>query len=56
MVLEWVGPDRVIYGSDAPPLTSLKKSAIELIENLPISREHRDKILYRNARELLRLN
>jgi aminocarboxymuconate-semialdehyde decarboxylase len=56
MVLEWVGPDRVIYGSDAPPLTSLKKSAIELIENLPISREDKDKILYRNARELLRLN
>ena len=24
MVLDWMGADRVIYGSDAPPLTSLK--------------------------------
>ena len=23
MVLEWLGPDHVLYGSDAPPLTSL---------------------------------
>jgi aminocarboxymuconate-semialdehyde decarboxylase len=56
MVLEWMGPDRVIYGSDAPPLTSLKKSAIELIENLPLARDDKDKILYRNAKELLKLN
>jgi aminocarboxymuconate-semialdehyde decarboxylase len=56
MVLEWMGTDRVIYGSDAPPLTSLKKSAIELIENLPISPADKDKIFYRNAKALLRLN
>jgi predicted TIM-barrel fold metal-dependent hydrolase len=56
MVLEWMGPDRVIYGSDAPPLTSLKKSAIELVRNLPISDADKDKIFYRNAKELLKLN
>jgi aminocarboxymuconate-semialdehyde decarboxylase len=56
MVLEWVGVNSVIYGSDAPPLTSLKKSAIALIENLPISPDDKDKIFYRNARELLKLN
>jgi aminocarboxymuconate-semialdehyde decarboxylase len=56
MVLEWVGVDNVIYGSDAPPLTSLKKSAIALIENLPISRDAKDKIFFRNAKELLKLN
>jgi aminocarboxymuconate-semialdehyde decarboxylase len=56
MVLDWVGVDRAIYGSDAPPLTSLKKSAIALIENLPISRDDKDKIFYRNARQLLKLN
>jgi aminocarboxymuconate-semialdehyde decarboxylase len=56
MVLEWMGPDRVIYGSDAPPLTSLKKSAIELVANLPISETAKDKIFYRNAKKLLKLN
>jgi len=56
MVLEWVGVDRVIYGSDAPPLTSLKKSAIELIEKLPISPADKDKIFYSNAKTLLKLN
>jgi aminocarboxymuconate-semialdehyde decarboxylase len=56
MVLEWMGVDSVIYGSDAPPLTSLKKSAIALIENLPISRGDKDKIFYGNAKELLKLN
>ena len=34
MVLEWVGADRVLYGSDAPPLTSLKPKAIKLIKDL----------------------
>ena len=34
MVLDWMGPDRVIYGSDAPPLTSLKPRAIKLIKDL----------------------
>jgi aminocarboxymuconate-semialdehyde decarboxylase len=56
MVLEWMGPDRVIYGSDAPPLTSLKKRAVELIENLAISPADKDKIFYQNAKGLLKLN
>jgi len=30
------GPDRVLYGSDAPPLTSLKPRAIKLIRDLDI--------------------
>ena len=37
MVLDWMGADRVIYGSDAPPLTSLKPRAIRLIRDLDIS-------------------
>jgi len=36
MVLDWVGPDHVIYGSDAPPLTSLKPRAIKLINDLDL--------------------
>ena len=34
MVLDWMEQDRVIYGSDAPPLTSLKPRAIKLIRDL----------------------
>ncbi len=34
MVLDTVGVDHVLYGSDAPPLTSLKPRAIKLIEDL----------------------
>lgn len=56
MVLDWMGPDRVIYGSDAPPLTSLKPRAIELIRKLDISDETKDKIFYQNAKKLLKLD
>jgi aminocarboxymuconate-semialdehyde decarboxylase len=56
MVLEWMGPDRVLYGSDAPPLTSLKPRAIKLIRDLDISPADKDKIFFGNARRLLKLN
>ena len=56
MVLEWVGVDHVIYGSDAPPLTSLKPRAIKLIKDLPISDADKEKIFWSNARGLLKLN
>ena len=43
MVLDWMGADRVIYGSDAPPLTSLKLRAIKLIRDLGHSRGRQGK-------------
>jgi predicted TIM-barrel fold metal-dependent hydrolase len=55
MVLDWVGPDHVIYGSDAPPLTSLKPRAIKLIRDLDIPEPQREAIFYRNAAKLLKL-
>ncbi len=55
MVLEWLGPSRVIYGSDAPPLTSLKPRAISLIKNLDIPQDSRDAIFWKNAAALLKL-
>jgi aminocarboxymuconate-semialdehyde decarboxylase len=55
MVLEWMGPERVIYGSDAPPLTSLKPRAIKLIKDLDISEADRDAIFFANAARLLKL-
>jgi hypothetical protein len=55
MVLEWMGPDRVIYGSDAPPLTSLKPRAIKLINDLDLPAAERDAIFWANAARLLKL-
>jgi predicted TIM-barrel fold metal-dependent hydrolase len=46
----------VIYGSDAPPLTSLKPRAIKLIRDLDIPEPQRDAIFYRNAARLLKLS
>ncbi len=56
MVLDWVGPDHVLYGSDAPPLTSLKPRAIKLIKDLDIAETDRAKIFAGNAARLLKLN
>jgi len=55
MVLDWMGPERVVYGSDAPPLTSLKPRAIKLIKDLDISEAERDAIFFANAARLLKL-
>jgi aminocarboxymuconate-semialdehyde decarboxylase len=55
MVLEWMGPHRVVYGSDAPPLTSLKPRAIALIRELDIPEPQREAIFWRNAAALLKL-
>jgi aminocarboxymuconate-semialdehyde decarboxylase len=56
MVLDWVGADHVLYGSDAPPLTSLKPRAIKLIRDLDIPAADKDKIFAGNAKKLLKLN
>jgi predicted TIM-barrel fold metal-dependent hydrolase len=54
-VLDWMGPDRVVYGSDAPPLTSLKPRAIQLIKDLGLPAAERDAVFWRNAAGLLKL-
>jgi aminocarboxymuconate-semialdehyde decarboxylase len=55
LVLDTVGADRVLYGSDAPPLTSLKSRAIQLIEDLDLPPPEREAVLWRNAARLLKL-
>jgi predicted TIM-barrel fold metal-dependent hydrolase len=55
MVLDWVGGEQVLYGSDAPPLTSLKPRAIQLIRELAIPEVTREQIFWRNAARLLKL-
>jgi aminocarboxymuconate-semialdehyde decarboxylase len=41
MVLDWMGADRILYGSDAPPLTSLKPRAVKLIQDLDVPEAER---------------
>ena len=55
LVLDTVGADHVLYGSDAPPLTSLKPRAIKLIEDLNLPPRERDAVFWRNAARLLKL-
>jgi len=55
LVLDTVGADHVLYGSDAPPLTSLKPRAIKLIEDLNLPPRERDAVFWGNAAKLLKL-
>jgi aminocarboxymuconate-semialdehyde decarboxylase len=55
LVLDTLGPDKVLYGSDAPPLTSLRPRAIKLIQELDIPEPVREKIFWMNAAKLLKL-
>jgi len=45
----------VLYGSDAPPLTSLKPRAIKLIKDLDVPAAQREAIFSGNAAKLLKL-
>jgi len=55
LVLDTVGVDHVLYGSDAPPLTSLKPRAIKLIHDLDLPENDKETIFWRNSARLLKL-
>jgi aminocarboxymuconate-semialdehyde decarboxylase len=55
LVFETVGADHLLYGSDAPPLTSLKPRAIKVVEDLALPPRERDAVFWRNAARLLKL-
>ena len=55
LVVETVGAGHVLYGSDAPPLTSLKPRAIKLVEDLKLPEHEREAVFWRNAASLLKL-
>jgi aminocarboxymuconate-semialdehyde decarboxylase len=55
LVLDTVGADHVLYGSDAPPLTSLKPRAIKLVQDLGLPEREREAVFWRNAAILLKL-
>jgi aminocarboxymuconate-semialdehyde decarboxylase len=56
LVVDTVGADHTLYGSDAPPLTSLKPRAIKLIEDLKLPPADREKVFWKNAAGLLKLS
>ncbi len=53
--LETVGADHFIFGTDAPPLTSLKKQGVDLIKQLGLSPEDEQKVYSGNAKKLMKL-
>jgi aminocarboxymuconate-semialdehyde decarboxylase len=55
LVLDTVGADHLLYGSDAPPLTSLKPRAIKVVEDLGLPQREREAVFWRNAARLLKL-
>ncbi|MCU0661148.1 MAG: amidohydrolase family protein [Myxococcota bacterium] len=48
-MLEAVVPDKVFFGSDAPLIYSIYKTAVEYVKMLPISMDFRKKLLWDNA-------
>lgn len=54
--IETVGADRVLFGTDAPPLTTLKPRGLKLVQDLDLPAADKEKILSGNATRLLKLN
>ncbi len=49
-MLEALVPDKVFFGTDAPLILSIYKTAVEYIKLLPFSMEFRKKLMYENAK------
>jgi aminocarboxymuconate-semialdehyde decarboxylase len=56
LALDTVGVDHVVYGSDAPPLTSLKPRAIQMVKDLNLPEKDAEKVFWQNAAGLLKLS
>jgi aminocarboxymuconate-semialdehyde decarboxylase len=52
--IQTVGADRLVFGSDAPPLLPMLPKAKKLIEELPIGAAEKEAILGKNALKLLK--
>ena len=53
--LELMGADRMLFGTDSPPLATPLQDAIAMVDGLPISASERQGILEGNARRLFGL-
>ena len=52
---ESVGADHFIFGTDAPPLKSLKKDGVAIIKSLKLSPQDEAKVFAENTKKLLKL-
>jgi predicted TIM-barrel fold metal-dependent hydrolase len=53
--LETFGPDRMLFGTDSPPLTTSLEQALTRVRELRLSTEDTERVLAGNARELFNL-
>jgi aminocarboxymuconate-semialdehyde decarboxylase len=53
--LETVGADHFIFGTDAPPLKSLKQAGVDVIKALKLSADDEQKVFAGNAKKLLKI-
>jgi aminocarboxymuconate-semialdehyde decarboxylase len=53
--IEVMGPARMLFGTDSPPLATPLERAVGMVRELPISAEEQDLVLGGNARELFDL-
>ena len=50
-----VSVDHMVFGTDAPPLKSLKREGVQLIRDLKLSAADERKVYYENAKKLLKI-
>ena len=55
LAVDALGVDHVLLGADAPPLSSLLPQAIQIVRDLPLSDDDKERILSLNALEMLKL-
>jgi aminocarboxymuconate-semialdehyde decarboxylase len=54
--LELMGPERMLFGTDSPPMAYPLEKAISLVQDLPISESAKQDIFVGNAKRLFRLD
>ena len=53
--IDTVGSRPFHFGTDSSPLFVLKEEGVDLINRIGLSDEEKDKVYYRNAKQLLKL-
>lgn len=53
--LELMGPERMLFGTDSPPMATPLEAAISMVDDLPISGEAKRNVFEDNARRLFAL-
>ena len=53
--IELFGVDRVLFGSDYPPVPISPREHIDIVKSLGLTREEEEKILWKNANSLFHL-